>query len=218
MKATSSLLCAGLASATILSGCASMNRTEKGALLGTAAGAGVGAIWGAARGNAAEGALIGAAAGAAVGGSVGYYLDRQAKELQEAGIQAQRQKDNTLLVTMSGESLKFDTGRSTIKPEGQAELDKVVGVLKKYPKDRILIGGHTDNKGGASVNQALSQHRAEAVRDYALYKGLDAGAVVSTTGYGDSQPVASNATADGRAQNRRVELKISIPDDNSDQN
>ncbi len=210
--ALKSLGSAALAAA-LLGGCASLNNTEKGGLLGGAAGAAIGAAWGAARGNAVEGALIGAGVGAAAGGTVGYIMDKQQAELKQAGILAQKQKDNSLLLSLNGNQLQFDTGRSSLSPDGQALIDKVGGILAKYPQDRILIEGFTDNVGSVADNQALSQERADAVKNAFLLDGVQPSSILSATGYGESNPVASNATAEGRAQNRRVVLRISVPQD-----
>jgi outer membrane protein OmpA-like peptidoglycan-associated protein len=210
----SRMICAYLmAGALLLNACASMNKTAKGGLLGAAGGAAVGAAWGAARGDAAKGALIGAAVGGASGAVVGAIIDKQEKEMKEAGIQAQKQEDNTLLVTMTGDSLKFDTGKSTVSPEGVAQLNKLGGILKKYPENRIIVEGHTDNVGNAASNKALSLDRAESVKNQFLVKGVPQSSILSCVGFGQSQPVADNKTAAGRAQNRRVVLKISVEEE-----
>ncbi|MBM3922476.1 MAG: flagellar motor protein MotB [Sphingomonadales bacterium] len=101
----------------------------------------------------------------------------------------------------------FETNRFELNPTSQTELDKLVTLLLENPTIKIEIGGHTDNVGKAADNLALSDHRAKAVVDYLLAKKIDS-ARLSSTGYGMTQPVADNSTAEGRAQNRRTEMKI----------
>ena len=205
----------------LASGCATVgdgDKTEKGGIIGTVAGAAVGAIWGNARGNAAEGAIIGALAGGAIGGVTGAVMDKQEEKLRKAGIATQRDSQGNLVIKMSGESLKFDTNQTSLKPEGKAMLDKIAEVISKYPENRIGIEGHTDNVGKDTYNVTLSQGRADSVQAYLISKGLPPRCVVGTIGYGESRPVADNATAEGRAQNRRVELKIGMDKDEAEKN
>lgn len=205
---------AGVATLGMLAqGCATVgdgDKTMKGAGIGAVAGAAVGAAWGAARGDWKKGALIGAAAGTAIGGVTGAVMDHQEEELRKAGIRTQRDEAGNLIINMSGETLKFDTGKSSLQPEGEALLSKLAGVLKDYPENRIVIEGHTDNVGSASGNRVLSQNRADSVKTYILKQGVPARCVVQTMGYGSEKPVADNSTAAGRAENRRVELSITV--------
>jgi outer membrane protein OmpA-like peptidoglycan-associated protein len=162
-----------------------------------------------------EGALIGALAGGALGAGagmgIGAYMDKQQADLAAQQIAVQKQQDNTLLVTLAGDSLNFATGSSALSADGQAQLAKVAAILVKYSEDKIIIEGHTDNVGNPQSNQVLSQQRADSVKGFFLQQGVPPASILSSTGYGQSQPVASNDTADGRAQNRRVVLKISAP-------
>jgi outer membrane protein OmpA-like peptidoglycan-associated protein len=213
-----------LSGLALLTGCATTNDTTKGAVIGGVGGAALGAGVGAIIGNQqadqnkgrAQGALIGAAAGSLLGSGVGMgigaYMDKQKRDMEAAKIKVQKQEDNTLLVTLAGDSLKFDSGKSSLKPEGVQQLASVSAILKKYPEDRILISGHTDNVGKKADNQTLSQQRAETVKNTFLGQGVQPASILSATGYGDSQPVADNKSEAGRAQNRRVELRISAPD------
>jgi outer membrane protein OmpA-like peptidoglycan-associated protein len=203
------------------SGCATVgdgDKTAKGGAIGTLAGAAAGAIWGNARGNAAEGALIGALAGGAIGGLTGAAMDKQEEKLRKAGIATERDKNGNLIVKMSGETLKFDSGKATLKPEGTAMLDKIAEVISKYSENRLGVEGHTDNTGGKASNLALSQSRADAVTGYLVSKGLPARCVLASIGYGEDRPVADNATPQGRALNRRVELKIGMDKDEAEKN
>ena len=111
-----------------------------------------------------------------------------------------------LIVSMS--DVLFDTGKYSLKPGAREKLAKVAGILLSYPGLNIAVGGYTDNVGGDSMNQTLSEHRAGSVRDYLVKEGVLSGAV-SATGFGNSLPVATNENSSGRQQNRRVELLVS---------
>jgi len=184
-------------------------KTAYGAGIGAAAGAGVGALIGSKSGKAGKGALIGGAIGALAGGAIGNRLDKQTKDLAAAGAEARR-TDEGILVNMKSDIL-FDTGRAVLKAEAVQQLGQVGDVLAKYSDDRITVIGHTDSTGSATTNQTLSEQRAQAVKTTLLTRGVPE-ASISTVGMGASQPIAANTTATGRSQNRRVELKIVIPD------
>jgi outer membrane protein OmpA-like peptidoglycan-associated protein len=184
-------------------------KTAVGAGIGAAAGAGVGALIGSKSGKAGKGALIGAAAGALIGGTIGNRLDKQAKELAAAGAETRRTEEG-ILVNMKGDIL-FDTGKASLKPAATDQINQVGAVLAKYPDDRIMVVGHTDSVGDDASNQRLSENRAKAVKMQLLSAGVPA-ENIATEGMGESQPIGSNSTADGRQQNRRVELKITIPE------
>jgi outer membrane protein OmpA-like peptidoglycan-associated protein len=111
-----------------------------------------------------------------------------------------------LIVSMS--DVLFDTGKYSLKPGAREKLAKVAGILLAYPGLNIEVGGYTDNVGGDAMNQTLSENRAGSVRDYLVQQGVATGAV-SSRGFGNSQPVASNDNSAGRQQNRRVELLVS---------
>lgn len=203
------------------SGCASLgdkDKTVKGAAIGTVAGAALGAAVGAARGDWKKGAMIGAASGAVVGGVTGAVMDKQEEDLRKAGIRAERDEAGNLLINLSGESLKFDTGKSTLQPAGEALLTRLANVLRQYPENRIVIEGHTDNVGSASNNRILSQARADSVRSFLLKQGVPARCILSATGKGQDEPIADNKTEAGRAQNRRVELSIQVDEEEAKRN
>ena len=111
------------------------------------------------------------------------------------------------LVVDMGDVL-FDTGKSDLRPEGREDLAKLSGIVLNYPSLLLTIEGHTDNTGNAEINQTLSEQRANAVRNYLVNQGLDAGSV-SAQGLGMNNPVADNGTAEGRQKNRRVEIIVS---------
>lgn len=179
-------------------------------------GAGIGAVTGAIIGAATssdkdrdKGILTGAVAGAAIGGGVGYYMDKQEAELrhqlQGTGVQVRRE-GNTLHLVMPG-NITFDTAQYTIRSQFYEVLDSVAIVLKKFDKTVIVVSGHTDSQGSSDYNQTLSEQRAASVKNYLKQKGIASGRV-NSVGYGYRYPVATNSTAAGREQNRRVELKL----------
>ncbi len=184
-------------------GCATAGKdTAIGAGGGAAVGAGLGAAVG-----GWKGAAIGGLIGGAAGGSVGYYLDRQAKEL--AKVAATKRTDDGILVQLKSDIL-FRTDSAVLKPEAVDQLTKVGDIVAKYPQDRIRVEGYADSTGGARHNEELSQRRADAVRSVLLGRGVK-DAQVTALGMGDTKPVSTNATAAGRAKNRRVELHIDMP-------
>lgn len=181
-------------------------KTAYGTGIGAAAGAGLGAIIGSVSGKAGKGALIGAAAGALLGGAIGNRLDKQAQELAQFA-ETQRTEEG-ILVSLKGDIL-FDSGRANLKPESADRINKIGKIIAKYPEDRIVVVGHTDNVGSNTTNKQLSENRALAVKVHLLTQGVPENNI-TTIGMGESQPFTSNATKEGRAQNRRVELKITL--------
>lgn len=183
-----------------------------------AKGAGIGALTGAVAGALSESgkdrrraALKGAVLGGAVGGGIGYYMDVQEAKLRQqlegTGVRVVRNGDVIQLV-MPG-NITFDTNSAAIRADFFSVLDSVALVLAEYDKTAIRISGHTDSTGSDSYNQRLSQQRAGSVGTY-LSRKVDAGRI-QAVGYGESSPVASNDTAAGRQQNRRVELELMPP-------
>jgi outer membrane protein OmpA-like peptidoglycan-associated protein len=199
----------------LASGCAEpMSRTQKGTLIGAGAGAAAGALAGQAIGRDTKGTVIGAAAGAAVGAgtgaAVGRYMDNQEKAMREAlasvaGVNVVREGD-LLHVTFRSDS-QFDVNSFTLKSAAQQDVARMAAILKEYEKTNVRIAGHTDATGSESHNQTLSERRAEAVRNIMLAQGV-AAARLTTIGFGKSQPIADNATNQGRQLNRRVEITI----------
>lgn len=185
-----------------------VSNTTKGAGIGALGGALIGAAT-SGKDNRGEAVLIGAAAGAAAGGGVGYYMDRQEAELrrqlQGTGVQVQRNGDSIRLV-MPG-NVTFDTNRYDIKSQFQPTLDSVVTVVQKFDQTAIKVVGHTDSTGSFAHNQQLSEQRADSVADYLAGKGVQYGRL-QVSGQGPRNPIASNSSAQGREQNRRVELDL----------
>ena len=181
------------------------SKAKKGALLGTLAGAVAGAAIGGHE-HRAGGALIGAATGAIAGGLIGNYLDKQAQELDAIpGADVQR-RDDSLLVNFSS-SLLFETGSYNLFPGGFDRMRSLAQTLNNYPKSNVIIKGHTDSVGEESFNQRLSEQRADRVRQFLIAEGVNP-ARITAIGFGESMPVSSNATTEGRQQNRRVEIEI----------
>ena len=181
----------------------------KGGALGAATGALVGVL-ASSKHDRGKGALIGAATGAAVGGGIGYYMDVQEAKLRQkmkgTGVSVTRQGDNIILNMPN--SVTFDTNSSQVKAAGANTLSGVAMVLKEYEKTRVNVVGHTDSSGGRDLNLRLSQERADSVGSNLITQGVDASRI-SMSGVGPDQPVASNSTAGGKAQNRRVTITLS---------
>lgn len=196
------LLCA-----SVLASCASWSNTAKGAAGGAAGGAAVGAGIGALAGNTAKGAILGAVIGGAAGTAIGVYMDKQARELEEDldGATVTRVGEGIQVTFDSGILFGFDSYQLT--PQAKENIRNMAETLKKYDDTNVLIEGHTDSRGTDSYNQRLSEQRAQAVADYAASLGVSRSRLV-TKGYGEEQPVASNDTDAGRAENRRVEVAI----------
>lgn len=104
--------------------------------------------------------------------------------------------------------VNFDTNKATIRKADQAELQKAIDFVKKYPGHAISVEGHTDSVGKDKANQALSEQRANAVKKYLVDKGATSGDKIKAVGYGETRPIADNSTADGRFKNRRVEIVV----------
>jgi outer membrane protein OmpA-like peptidoglycan-associated protein len=180
-------------------------KTKQGAVIGTLAGAAAGAAIGGKK-HRAGGALIGAATGAVAGGLVGNYLDKQAKELDAIpGAEVER-KDDSLVVNFAG-GILFDTNSASLAPGGYERLRSLAQTLNSYPKQRVIVKGHTDAQGDDRYNQKLSEERADTVRTYLVSEGLSPSRITAI-GFGSKMPVSTNSTAEGRQQNRRVEIEI----------
>lgn len=182
-------------------------RTRQGALLGAAVGGLAGATTGG-RDDRFIRTAVGAGIGAAAGGAIGATLDRQAAELRrDLGSDVDiRNTGNELIVTMPQDIL-FDFDSAVVRPDLQRDLRTLADNLNRYPDRTVRVVGHTDNVGAVAYNQNLSERRASAVAAVLRNSGVD-GRRISAVGRGMSDPVASNATPEGRRQNRRVEIYI----------
>ena len=191
---------------TAADGTKKVSKTGIGAGIGAAAGAAIGQ----AIGKDTKGTLIGTAGGAAVGAAIGNIFDRQEKELKDklqgTGVDVKRTGEGEIKLT-APENITFDTNSYVVKPQFRKTLDSVATVLKTYPDSTIIVSGHTDTTGTDAINNPLSLNRASSVASYLESQGISTSRITSR-GYGSKQPVASNATLAGRAQNRRVVIAI----------
>lgn len=156
-----------------------------------------------------KGARNAALACGAIGAGVGLYMDNQEKELRAklANTQVQVDRVGDQIKLVMPESITFALNSYAVNASAQRALGEVAGVLKQYPETTITVNGYTDSTGALAYNMRLSQDRAQAVANILRNNGV-AGSRISTRGYGPESPVASNASAAGRAQNRRVEILI----------
>lgn len=184
-----------------------VNRTAVGAVLGAGAGYLLGDVVGGRHDRAER--IVGAGIGALAGGAIGNYMDRQEAELRRetagTGIDVIRQGDELLLRMPAG--VTFDFNSYAIRSEFQGPLNEVAQTLGAYPQTYVDVLGHTDSVGSDAYNQTLSEQRAQAVAQYLTARGINP-ARLATRGYGETMPIATNETEAGRAQNRRVEIKI----------
>jgi outer membrane protein OmpA-like peptidoglycan-associated protein len=197
------MLIMSISAVLFLSGCASSEHKNayRGTAIGAVAGGAVGAVIG-----KEKGAIIGAGVGGLAGAYAGGRMDKQAKELKAI---AETKRTEQGLVTKLKSDILFDTGKSNLKPQAKNNLDQMAAIMKKYPENVLAVNGYTDNTGSNSVNEALSQRRAQAVKDQLVASGMP-NSVISTYGKGPSNPIADNSSVDGRKQNRRVEIEVTI--------
>lgn len=208
-----------VAAATLALGCQTIDpytgetktaTTTKGAAIGAGAGALLGILSGDDSTERRQRALIGAGVGALAGGAAGNYMDRQEAELREqlqgTGVSISR-VGNEIVLNMPG-NITFQTDSADLNPRFFEVLDSVALVAAEYDKTTVEVEGHTDSTGSAAYNQALSERRAATVATYLANRGIDRQRILAF-GRGFSEPVADNATASGRAMNRRVELRLS---------
>ncbi len=181
-----------------------VSKTAWGTAIGTAAGAGIGALAG-----GKKGALIGAGVGALAGAGTGAYMDVQARKLRTelvgTGVQV-KEVDGRIYLIMPG-NITFDTNEAVIKQGFQPVLNSIAKVINEYDKTMVQVYGYTDNTGSAATNNTLSLRRANAVSNYLRLRGVNGNRII-TDGLGSANPIASNATAAGREQNRRVEIAL----------
>jgi outer membrane protein OmpA-like peptidoglycan-associated protein len=193
--------------AMLLAGCASWSKTQKGAVIGTAAGGGVGTIIGKASGNTALGTIIGAAVGGATGAVIGHQMDKQAEDIKKAVPDAKVERVGEGIVVEFSSKVLFGFDESVLSYSAQKNLDDLVLVLNSYIDTDIELQGHTDSKGSIAYNQALSERRARAVSSYLNSKGI-AFNRLTIKGFGEEEPKYDNTLEGGREQNRRVEFLI----------
>ena len=210
-------ICVALCAALVLVGC-NMSNTAKGTAIGAGGGAALGAIVGALAGNTVIGAAVGTAVGAGAGAIIGNKMDKAKKEaeaIQNAQVEEVKDSNGLDAVKVTFASgILFDTGKDQLSTQAKTSLQELAGVLKNNSDCDVAIQGYTDNQGwknstaeqSAQKNQALSLDRATAVSSYLQALSVPATQIKSVEGSGEANPVASNATKDGQAQNRRVEV------------
>lgn len=182
-------------------------RTKRGAVIGAVTGAAAGAVIGNQSGSPRTGAAVGAAAGAAVGAAVGRRMDQQEAELRQIeGVDVERPSEGEIAVRLRNDVL-FDIDSSALRPASQATLRDLANNLRRYPDNVVDVEGHTDSTGTEQYNQRLSERRAASVADFLIEQGV-AASTITVWGFGELRPRATNATAEGRQLNRRVEIRI----------
>ena len=191
----------------VLGGCKSMSKTQKGAVVGTAAGGTMGAVIGKSTGNTALGAIIGATVGGTAGAIIGNQMDKQAEEIKKAVPDAEVIRVGEGIMVEFNSSILFAFGKSTLTNAAQRNLDEFLKVLEIYPETDIEVQGHTDSVGSEAFNQTLSEQRAATVSNYLVNRGIRAHRL-TIIGYGELLPKYLNDTDAGREKNRRVEFLI----------
>lgn len=196
-----------------LSGCATMSESQRGTTQGSAIGAGAGAAIGALIGGG-KGAAIGAGSGALLGAGAGYLwskkMEEQKQQMETAtagtGVQVSQTEDNRLKLNIPSD-ISFDSGKSDIKPGFKPILDNFATSLINNANTIITIVGHTDNTGSDAINNPLSVNRAASTRDYLVGRSISINRI-HIDGRGSHEPITSNDTPEGRAENRRVEIFV----------
>ena len=190
-----------------MTGCAALNRTEKGAIIGAASGAAVGGVVGKAAGSTSKGVIIGAVIGGAAGAVIGRQMDQKAEELEAEleNAKVERVGEGILVTFESG--LLFDFDSSQLRAASRQNLSELAGTLNEMADSELLIAGHTDSVGSDDYNYALSERRAQSAADYLMSRGVS-GSRINIVGLGETEPVDTNDTTAGRQANRRVEVAI----------
>jgi outer membrane protein OmpA-like peptidoglycan-associated protein len=196
-----------LATLIASSGCASLNKKERGGIIGAGTGAAVGAVIGRANGSTAKGAIIGAAVGGTAGAVIGHQMDQQAKEIRQniPGAVVERVGEGLQVTFESG--LLFDYDSDVLRAPARQNLSTLAASLEKYPNTDLIIVGHTDATGPDTYNMTLSERRAAAAANYLASEGV-ARTRLRSTGRGEAEPVAPNDNEANRQKNRRVEVAI----------
>lgn len=201
-----------------LAGCANMTETQRGTAVGAGVGAAAGAVIGATTGDgggkrAAKGAVIGGVAGGVIGNIWSARMEEQRRRMEQAtrgtGVDVTRTADDRLKLNIPTD-ISFDTNRADIKPNFRPILDRFAASLNDHPATNVTIVGHADSTGNDAINDPLSRARAASTRDYLVARGPSP-ARFTTDGRGSREPIASNATEEGKARNRRVEIYVSEP-------
>lgn len=186
--------------------CKTLDKSQKGVLIGAGAGGAVGAGVGKAAGNTALGAIIGATVGGVAGGIIGRQMDKQAQEIEQIpGAEVTRVGEGINVTFDSGVLFALDS--DNLSADAKQKLTQLTSILNKYPDTYILVEGHTDASGSDSYNKKLSKRRAESVSDFLESNAIN-GSRIKTKWYGEDQPKFPNDNAENMAKNRRVEFAI----------
>ena len=219
MNQTLKLAALGATLAVFTAGCATYtgqtndpndpNRTQRGALIGAAIGAAAGLLSGDDAVERRQRAMVGAGIGALAGGGIGAYQDRQEAELRRetAGTGIDVSRDGDVIKLNLPDGVTFDFAKYDLKPQFYPALNTIASTLKEYNQTIVEVSGHTDSIGTDAVNQRISEQRAHSVANYLIGQGLMRERF-EIVGFGKSMPIADNATDQGRALNRRVEIRV----------
>jgi outer membrane protein OmpA-like peptidoglycan-associated protein len=199
-------ICVLLCMSLIMMGCGTSKALQGGAI-GAAGGGLLGAVIGKQLGNTAAGAIIGAAVGGTAGALIGHNMDKQAEEMRQDLSNAKIERVGEGIKITFNSGILFTTASSDLQSAAKENIASLAKILNKYPDTNVIIEGDTDSDGSEEYNLKLSERRAQAVAEYTKSAGVDA-ARITTVGKGETNPVASNDTAEGKAQNRRVEIAI----------
>ncbi len=207
LKVTALGLVAVFGTTVLMPACKSLTNTQKGTGIGAAAGGTIGALIGKKAGNTAVGAIIGGAIGGTAGALIGRKMDKQAKEIQQSipGAEVIPYEEGIIVKFDSG--ILFGVDKAALQPNAKQNIDNLAASLNKYPDTDIMVIGHTDASGADGYNMKLSDRRAGSVKDYAIAQGVSPSRL-KTVGKGETEPIASNDTAEGMSLNRRVEIVI----------
>ena len=207
IAAAAALFMVGCTTTDPYTGAQTPNRAVNGAILGALGGAAAGTLAG---GNDRRNAMVGAGIGAIAGAGIGAYMDNQQRKLNEqlrnTGVGVTRTGENEITLNMPSD-ITFDVNQSTVKPQFRDTLYNVAQTLREYESTTVDVAGHADSDGANDYNMALSQRRADAVASVLTSNGVNPVRLVAV-GFGEERPIATNATAAGKAQNRRVEIKL----------
>jgi outer membrane protein OmpA-like peptidoglycan-associated protein len=210
MRRTLAVVVVGALIAVLSMGCA-MTARDRGVLIGGASGAVLGGVIGHQSDNTAVGVILGAAVGGAAGGVIGNYMDKQAAEMQQdiEGARIERIGEGIKITFDSG--ILFDVDKYELREQAKRNIEKLAILLNKYEDTNILLAGHTDSDGSEEYNMTLSERRARSVASYLAMNSVTSSRM-TVMGFGESQPIASNSTVEGRQENRRVEVAIMAND------
>jgi outer membrane protein OmpA-like peptidoglycan-associated protein len=211
-KIKGKILIVALLALTVFSYSCSTSNAVKGGVIGGVGGAVVGGIVGNELGNTAAGAIIGAVVGGTAGALIGNHMDKQAEEMERDIENAKIERIGEGIKITFDSGILFETNSTTLQSQAKTNIANLAVILNKYPDTNILVTGHTDYVGTDEYNQSLSERRAESVSDYTMGQGVTSSRF-SVIGLGETEPIATNETVEGKQLNRRVEIAIFANED-----